>query len=472
MKEQIWFHCKNIHLDNGELAEGVLGCAPGKPLELKLGEDRSDSIKLSDTAHVSLGRFDPHVHFRESVMPNQEEFEEYGPASGKYQSLKAAVESANSNYSVRSGCLSALKGGVCSVGAMGNVPWGPVGAYRHEQMQSLYDENSLLPIIVWPRMEPGVSAIPGHEGKDFGSTFGGSGLTGKIREAMYAVWKGEAVSYHNDQARPDETIQEFKDRVQPEEALLHHEYFNGDTVLACQAETIEIAKRTGVSSLLARHIPTGPALQQILDTQREVDFAMPAEVGLDYVYWCRERLLQQDREVALINYRRPAHPSRADQLSLIETTRDAVRNGYDIFFGTDHAPHTLESKRFSNGLPGSPGTRNIEHSLQFYLELYYKYGYTWHDIDLLASINPAKRMARYRKYEYEVGTMAKGAMANLAIFDPTASYSVNERDLSAQLDDKHYHSALNGEVGLRGQSLFTVVNGRVYTVTDEIKALN
>lgn len=463
---------KNIHLDSGELAAGVVTCAPGEPLTLELGIAPSADIVLPDAAHVALGRFDPHVHFRECVVPTRQEVAEHGPADVPYEELVARIEAANRLYSLRAGSLSALRGGVCAVGAMGNTPWGPVGAYRHRRTQEHYTANSLIPIVVWPRMEPGVPAIAGHEGKDFGSTFGGSGLAGDARRAMFELWRGEAVSYHNDQARAGESIAAFKKRVQPDDILLHHEYFDGQTVVDSQAETMRIAREAGVSSLLARHIPTGPAVQQILDARAVMPFALPLEIGLDYVYWCHERILTQKREIALINYRRPAHPSRADQQSLIEIARDTARAGYEIFFGTDHAPHPLASKRFKDGLPGSPGTRNIEHSLQLHMELVRNYGYAWSDIDRLAAINPAKRMARYLNFPYEVGEMRSGAMANLAIFDPDAPYSVDERALATQLDDPHYHSALTGETGLWGKSLFTVVDGRVWDVQGAIRAVN
>jgi len=471
-EKSIRFHCQNIHLDTGELASGEVSCTPGEPMEVFLGERTSDSIKLSYTSHLALGRVDPHVHFRESAIPTPEEHAAHGPADIDYQSLVENIRKANCGYSVRSGCLSALKGGVSIVGAMGNTPWGPVGPYRHQRTQEHYDKQSQIPIIVWPRMEPGAAPISGHEGKDFGSTFGGSGLTGQVRKDMYALWKGEAVSYHNDQARADESIEAFKERLHPDERLLQHQYFDGSTVLACQKETMDIAESVGVSSLLARHIPTGPALQQILNRAKSASFKLPAEVGLDYMYWNQDRLLQQKRETALINYRRPAHPTREDQLALIALTLESVRDGYAIFFGSDHAPHSREAKTFHNGLPGSPGTRNIEHSLQFYSELVNHHGYTWHDIDQLAAINPAKHVAQFCKFPYEIGALKTGAMANLAIFDPEVPYQVDEAALTSELEDPEYHSAMTGEKGLRGQPLFTVANGRVFQVDKGVKALN
>ncbi len=68
--------------------------------------------------------------------------------------------------------------------------------------------------------------------------------------------------------------------------------------------------------------------------------------------------------------------------------------------------------------------------------------------------------------------MQTGAMANLAIFDETATYEVDEDRLAEELEDPEYHSALKGEPNLRGHSLFTVVNGKVYDVQSTITALN
>ena len=106
------------------------------------------------------------------------------------------------------------------------------------------------------------------------------------------------------------------------------------------------------------------------------------------------------------------------------------------------------------------------------MELIENYDYTWADIDRLASINPAKHMARYFKFPYEVGTMQSGAMANLTIFDPEADYQVDESSLAKRLEDPHYHSALNGEKELKGKTLYTVTNGNVWQIGDQIQLIN
>jgi len=321
-------------------------------------------------------------------------------------------------------------------------------------------------------MEPGVIPIDGQEGKDFGTTFGGSGLSDEARRGMYMVWTGEKVSFHNDQPRV-ETIKQFRDRLKPAPEVLHHLYYDGDTVLASQRETFALAREVGLASILARHIPTGPALDMVLlhrDMGEMGDLVFPAEIGLDYLYWNRIMLYRKD--TSMINYRRPALPSAEDQISLIELTRDLARARDPLtHIGSDHAPHTLEAKKFKNGLPGSPGTRVIEHFFQILNNLVVKHGYTWGDVIHLACVTPAKYLARHREFPFDVGTMQSGAMANLMVFDPDVAYTPDEAALRKQLQDPHYHTAYRDEQ-LRGQVMFTVVNGKVYDVAGKIEKLN
>lgn len=466
------FTTNNLHLNSGEIVPGSVCCTPGEPMEVILGRCTKDSIRLPDSVHVSLGRCDPHVHFRESAIPTHEEFEEHRTSDQDYEDFVDTIRRTNHLYNIDMGSLAALKGGVSTVGAMGNIPWSPVGEYRHQRTQSHYHNRSRVLSVVWPRIEPGVKAIAGHEGKDFGSTFGGSGISGEERAEMYKLWAGEAVSFHNDQARDDQTIEEFKESHQPADYLLHHLYYDESTVLACQKETVEIARKAGVSSLLARHIPTGSALQHWFDQGKEGDMAMPMEVGLDYLYWNRDMLEKRPLERSLINFRRPAHPSENEQSHLIELMRDLARLGENIFIGSDHAPHPLANKQFTNGLPGSPGTRCIEHSLQYHMHLYRNYGYTMHDIDLLTSINPIVHMAQFHKFPHPVGKMETGYLCNLSIFDTKAPYQVSESNLRETLRDPEYHSLLTGEENLFGKNLYTVVNGTVYSVEKEVYAVN
>jgi dihydroorotase-like cyclic amidohydrolase len=312
--------------------------------------------------------------------------------------------------------------------------------------------------------------VNGQEEKDFGSTFGGSGLPFSQRREMYLNRHGGMISYHNDQPRDGENIEEFRNRINPPDYMLHSLYFDGETVLACQRETLGLAKEANLKRLTTRHIPTGPALDMLLQARNEMQTELVAEVGLDYMYWNRDMLASS--ETRYVNYRRPAHPSKEDQLSLIELTREcAQKRDVLTFFGSDHAPHALAAKAFKNGLPGSPGTRVLELTHQIHMHLMQHHGFTHAEIDWLSAIAPAMYLSHYMKFDLPVGTMQNGAMANLVVFDPHKKYSVDEIQLKNFLEDKEYHSAYRGEE-LFGEVLFTVVDGRVYDVNDGIKALN
>lgn len=471
--ESISFRTRHLHLDDGTIVPGWVRCTPGEPLEVKPGCQDSADVHLSDDTHIALARTDPHVHFRESYVPSLEEFEAdpYHPDDLSYDDLVQRVHAANRLYNTFRGSLAALRSGIWLIGAMGNTPWGPIGETRWKKTCDQYQKNSWVWSHVWPRMEPDVPPISGQEEKDFGSTFGGSGLSATAREAMYMQRKGGMVSYHNDQPRTDESLSEFKARVSPPDYLLQPLYFDGDTVLACQTDTLELARKANLKSLLTRHIPTGPALDMLIRARSGHPSELPTEIGLDYLYFNRDML--ESRHTRMINYRRPALPSEQDQAELIALTRERGRARDPLaFLGTDHAPHPIEAKRFNDeGLPGSPGTRLLEHSHQVHMHLVLKHGFTHADIDWLTAKAPAKYMAQSVEFPYPVGEMATGAMANLVMFHPDKPYQVEEDLLRRELCDPHYHTAYRDE-SLNGRVFYTVVHGVAFDVRGQIHPMN
>ncbi|NUM25878.1 MAG: hypothetical protein HUU49_04670 [Candidatus Buchananbacteria bacterium] len=460
---------KHLHLDSGEIIPAVVVCTPNQPLEILAYESACD-LDMGEYHHIALARCDPHVHARQNIVPSREEFEALKIHEGEFDDVIPKIHAANLHYDVYRASLAALKGGVWLIGCMGNTPWGPIGVQRWQQTLDLYRRHALVYTHVWPRLEPGVPAIDGQEGKDFGSTFGGAGLSADERDAMFALWAGQDVSFHNDMPRPDQTIDEFFRHATAALEAKFHLYYNGETVLQSQRETIALARKHHLRSLRTRHVPTGPALEMLLAERKVGGLKLPIEVGLDYLYWSWPMVV--GHRTGKINYRRPAFPSEQDQLRLIAVLREVAFDP-EIHLGSDHAPHSPEAKQYKNGLPGSPGTRLLEHSHQIHAHLVHEHNFTWHQIDHLAAIHPTKYLERYYvgHFAYPIATMASGAMCNLVVFDPDCGYCADERILRTQLHDPDYHNALWLEP-LRGKVLFTVVNGRVYDVSDEIKALN
>ena len=355
-KKTVRIRTKQLHVDTGEIIPAVVGCCPQQPLEILPFESEADTV-LADNIHVALARCDPHVHARESVVPSRDEFERYRLREASFEQTLAAVHRANAGYNVYRASLAALKGGVGLIGCMGNTPWAPVGLKRWEQTCQLYWHNSLVYTHVWPRMEPGTVPINHQQAKDFGSTFGGSGLSPAERDEMYQEYAGCDVSYHNDQARPDQTLAEFFSHNNGPPEVRFHWYFNEETVLASQRETIALARAHGLRSLLTRHVPTGSAFRMLIAEREQGGLLLPIEVGLDYLYWNRDMVI--GHPTGMINYRRPALPSPEEQDGLIEELR---RHSDDpsVYIASDHAPHRPEDKAFRNAKPGSPGTRLLE----------------------------------------------------------------------------------------------------------------
>jgi dihydroorotase-like cyclic amidohydrolase len=473
MNETIVFQTDKLHLDDGEIAPAQVKCTAGEALEIRMGKHPGADITLPDDIHIALARADTHVHFRESVVPSREEFEDdpYRTKDFSYENLLSRIATTNQGYDAFRGSLAALKGGVWLVGAMGNTPWAPVGEDKWSKMDAHYRKKSLVFTHVWPRLEPGVPPIKGQEEKDFAATFGRSGLSDEKRRKMYLERPGGMISYHNDKSRSDETLQDFKNRVKPKDYLLQPLYFDGGTVYEMQKDTLLLAIEAKLHSLLTRHIPTGTGLEMILRSRIGMEMLLPAEVGLDYLYFNFDML--KDRETRSINYRRPALPSQNDQSKLIEILRDCARLRDPLtFIGSDHAPHNKECKMFKkNGMPGSPGTRVIEHSLAIQVNLIHNHDFSYGDIDWLTAIVPSLYISQYRSFPFAVGTMQDGAMTNLAVFHPDEPCKVDEAQLQVQLRDPHYHTAYKDE-NLHGQIMYTVVNGVVYDVRGDITALN
>jgi hypothetical protein len=228
-------------------------------------------------------------------------------------------------------------------------------------------------------MEPGVPPIGGQEEKDFGSTFGGLGISEAQRRQMYLDRPGGMVSYHNDRERPGENLEEFRSRVRAglsfATALLRRG--NG---LRHAGETFFWRMEAKLNRLLTGYSHRAGARHDSSFPQR-TEMELPAEVGLDYLYFNRDMLAGRESG-SLIT--KACLPSREDQASLIELLRDCARLRDPLtFLGSDHAPHSLAAKSFrDNGLPGSP-ERGIGAHHQIHMHLIHERGFTHADIDWL-----------------------------------------------------------------------------------------
>ena len=420
-------------------------------------------------AHIAPAIADPHVHFRESYLPTKQEWGEFweqGLISTSYPDTLHNIAQERANYTVEKGILAALKGGAWLVGAMSNTAFPAITKKiwekTIEQYQSYKLTRSEHPIYfhLWHYAHPSVKKITKQCAKDFGSTFGSSGFSTEQREQLYQKHRGSAVRFHNDRARK-ESIAEFliRQKTKPE-ALLHDFYYTPDLVLKEQATVYKLAKKYELATLVALHIPSGSALKQMLEFQLAGHLNIELEIGLDYLVNNSEQKI--NNPTRWMNYRRPAHTSFEEQKYLINLLKKNTQNDR-IWIGSDHAPHTKEAKTWKNKLPSSPGTRCLEFYGVILQNLVDKWGFSFLEIDRLASYNPQKHLLKYMKeyqnFLYPIGSIETGNMANLRIFEPNSRSQVSEKIMANWLKDPEYHSSLCTRGDLRGQNLMTIVNG-------------
>ena len=469
---------KNIHFLE-VIRPARLRVVAGEALEVLAYEGSCDWD--FEQTHIAPAISDPHVHFRESYSPSQQEWEEYWELDfikNDYKETLQKIVLEKQNYSVKNGILASLKGGVWFVGAMSNTTFPAITEKIWKKTIQQY-QNTLLvgrknPLYfhLWHYAHPKAEKIMGQCAKDFGSTFGAGGFSKQERENIYKKHQNCDIRFHNDRARKESITQFLKKQTTNPEALLHDWYYSGDLVLQEQQEVYNLAKKYQLATLIPLHIPTGSALEQALRFQKENILNIELEIGLDYLvnHWEQKK----NDPTRWYNYRRPAHSSKQEQIFLIELLKKNTHN-LNLWIGSDHAPHTKKTKKWKNKLPSVPGTRCIEFFGSILQELVNNWGFSYLEIDKIASYNPAKHLQKYRQkyasFPYPVGAIQSGNMANLRVFNPHLKPKVSEQTMAKQLQDNEYHSSLCQRDDLKGKNLMTIVNGVCFDTREEPKII-
>lgn len=160
-------------------------------------------------------------------------------------------------------------------------------------------------------------------------------------------------------------------------------------------------------------------------------------------------------ETAVGEYRtfaKMAPPLRAS--SDVEAVREGLRDGTIDAIATDHAPHDQDSKRvpFAHAANGIVG---LETMLPLSLEMAERNGMSLLDVLRTMTIAPAELM------KLPGGRLAKGAPADLVLFDPDLTWTVD----GTALHSKSKNTPFDGR-RVKGRAVRTVVGGRsVYTLT-------
>ena len=140
----------------------------------------------------------------------------------------------------------------------------------------------------------------------------------------------------------------------------------------------------------------------------------------------------------------------------IEAVRQGLADGTIDAIATDHAPHAREDKEVE-WATAPPGMLGLETALAVTLTELVEPGY----LDLPAAVERLTAgPARCRRLDGHGGPVAPGAPANLAAFDPAATWTVDRAQLASRARNTPFHGRQ-----LRGRVVHTLLRG-AFTVRD------
>lgn len=197
----------------------------------------------------------------------------------------------------------------------------------------------------------------------------------------------------------------------------------------------------------ASHISTAAAIEVIAKAKAR-GLPVTCDTAPHY-FTLNENAVGDYRTFAKVS---PPLRSEEDRAAVAE----AVIDGTIDAIASDHAPHDQESKRvpFSAAEPGIVG---LECLLPLTLDLYHDERIGLLDLLKLLSLGPAKMLG------LPSGRLAKGAAADLIVFDPNAPWRLDPERFAS----KSKNSPFEGHP-VQGKVLKTIVDGRVIFERDEV----
>ena len=209
----------------------------------------------------------------------------------------------------------------------------------------------------------------------------------------------------------------------------------------------ELAEQTG-SRLHICHLTTAGAVEVVRWAKaRGIDIT--AEVTPHHLLLTEELVRGYD-SVYKVN---PPLRKLEDTLAL----REALLDGTIDVLGTDHAPHSREKKEceWQNAAFGMVG---LEHAASVLQEVLIQGGASWERFAHVLSTRPAQIAGLENQ-----GTLSVGAVANIALIDPTV-----KRVIESQTNSKSINNPFAG-VTLPGQLVHTIFQGRFTVKNSELQ---
>jgi len=204
------------------------------------------------------------------------------------------------------------------------------------------------------------------------------------------------------------------------------------------ARAIYLARLTGARIHLA-HMSTQDSVDLVRRAKKR-KIAVTAETCPHYICLTKDAIQRHGTYAKM----KPPLRSRKD----VEALQEGLADGTIDTISTDHAPHDRASKR--RKFPNAPfGIIGLETSFSIvYEELIKK--------KILSPMEAVRKMTQNpaENFGLDCGTLSRGALADIAIFDPSLEWTAN------RFDSKSVNSPFIGRK-FRGKMVCTVVGGRI-----------
>ncbi len=210
-----------------------------------------------------------------------------------------------------------------------------------------------------------------------------------------------------------------------------------------------LAEATG-SRLHVCHLTTAGAVE-VVRWAKKRGINITAEVTPHHLI-LTEDLVRSYDPVYKVN---PPLRTREDTIAL----RQALLDGTIDVLGTDHAPHSAEKKEceWQNAAFGMVG---LEHAASVLQEVLIENGGDWEQFAQILSTKPAEIASLKHQGRIEVG-----AIANLALIDPSAS-----RLITSETQSKSTNNPFAG-IRLPGQVVHTIYRGRFTVMNSQLQEI-
>lgn len=188
------------------------------------------------------------------------------------------------------------------------------------------------------------------------------------------------------------------------------------------------------------HVSTKTSVDLIREAKAR-GVKVTAETGPHYFSLTEKELLRRDADYRM----NPPLRTEEDKLAIIEGLQDGTLDA----IATDHAPHSVEEKADFEKAPN--GSIGMETSLSVGITYLVKTGkLTINQLIEKMSTNPA------RIINIDAGTLQQGKNADIAIFDPEESYTVDIKKLHGKSKNTPFKN-----LTLQGKVKYTILDGKV-----------